>query len=412
MRIHMFILPLLLSSAGAIAEASPTIVTLEETISLVKQHPTLRIAELNNDAAKANLSGQASYAYNPELSVELQDRKLNDGGRSKDYYVGLSQGIELGGKGKYREQVAQASLDMSLAKQTLLHQQLISGAVTALVNLKQKQQILVVRQQQSELLQSLAEAVQKRLDVGDANLLDVNLATAAYVSAQSVYIQSQQDYTLALRQYYQAVGQFSMGEVQPKLPALNLTWQPPKQAYAVALAARQELKLLKLQSKQNDAQANLADASRLVDPTVSLMSGREAGEQLFKLGISIPLPLTNTNKGAYQASLAQAEQSQSQVLWFEKTLKLEVSAALQNHDNTMMILRQFTAAPIENNSMALAKQAFDAGELSLEGLVQHVNQALDAKLTHLQLLKQGWLARIQLAQTLGHPEYILQGIQK
>jgi len=32
-------------------------------------------------------------------------------------------------------------------------------------------------------------------------------------------------------------------------------------------------------------------------------------------------------------------------------------------------------------------------------------------MTVLDIIKQGWLARIRLAEVLGHPEYILKGIQ-
>jgi hypothetical protein len=60
-----------------------------------KLHPELQISELNIEAARDQLIEQSAYAYNPELSLELQRRRLNGGEAVNDYYIGLSQGIEL-----------------------------------------------------------------------------------------------------------------------------------------------------------------------------------------------------------------------------------------------------------------------------------------------------------------------------
>jgi outer membrane protein TolC len=386
--------------------------TLKQTMDWVKQHPKLHIAELNNDASRASLSASSAYAYNPELSIEVQDRKLNSGGRATDYYIGLSQGIEIAGKGTYREQVARASLKSSKYQAEILRQALIADAARAFVLLYEAEQALNIRQQQSDLLQGLNQGVQKQLDVGDANILQANLAAASYASALSALTQAKQDYTLALSAYRQATGKFDNTDIHPNLPQLDTSWKAPDHAYDVALQARPELAALTAQAEQGQAQAELANASRYVDPTLSLMGGREAGEQLFKLGISFPIPLTNSKKGEYKASLAQAEVGQSRVLWFKQQLQSEVQAALQNHSSAMMVLRVFEQQQSNSNSIALAKSAFEAGELNLEDLVLHMNQALDANLTALNLIKQGWLARIHLTQVLGHTEYILQGIKQ
>ncbi|MDQ7001913.1 MAG: TolC family protein, partial [Ghiorsea sp.] len=140
----------------------------------------------------------------------------------------------------------------------------------------------------------------------------------------------------------------------------------------------------------------------------------EAGDHLIKLGVSFALPLTNTRKGKYQASLAKAMRSQSELDWFKQKLVREVDAVVINHGYAMQALKQaqqMLKVMASNNSVKLAKIAFDAGELSLEDLVIHINQALEARLTTLYMIKQGWFARIRLAEVLGHPEYITQGIQ-
>ncbi len=398
-------------SAYAESKNKPQSTTLTQAINLAKKHPLLQISMLNQDTARSQLSAASAYAYNPELSLELQNRKLNDGGQDTDYYIGLSQSIETGGKVDYRKQAAQAKLQISQYDTEILRLQLIRDIATAFVQLHEANQTLTIRQQQSTLYLELYQAVQRQLDVGNANVLQANLAASAYAAALSALGQAQQAATLALNQYVQAAGQLNTHPIHTDLPILNTTWHPPKHAYAIALAARPEVKRLQSQTQYTNAQANLANATRYVDPTISFMTGKEAGEKLLKLGVSFPIPLSNNNKDMYQASLVQVQASQNQAVWFKQRLKQDVLTAISNHQKNMRVLQMFTQQTSANNSIALAKKAFDAGELSLEDLVLHINQALDAKLTRLNLTTQAWIARIHLAYTLGHPEYILQGVQ-
>jgi len=370
---------------------------------------------LGNDAARAQLTSQSAYAYNPELSLELQDRKLNAGGRTTDYYIGVSQGVEIAGKRGYREQAAQAALDSSSQSTALLRQQLKVGAARAFVALFLAKKALAVRVQQAKSLKVLSLAVKRQLDVGDANILDANLAQSTYATALSAETEARQTYTLVQAQYFTALGQFDDKWLDMALPRLRVDWKVPEHPVEVALQYRPEVAAFKAKTRETRAQAELADAERFSDPTISLMGGREAGEDLMKLGVSFAIPVTNGRKGAYQASLAQASRSEDAMRWFERRLKLDVQAVMSNHQRAMQALKD--AHDMEqslntSNSVALAESAFKAGELSLEDLVIHINQALEARLTTLNIMKQGWFARIRLAEVLGRPEYIIQGIQK
>ncbi len=390
--------------------------TLEEAMNMAKsKHPELQMSVLDNDAARAQLSSQSSYAYNPEISLEYQDRKLNGGGNSADYYIGLSQGIELGGKRGYREDAAQFALQQSTYQTELLRQQLSIHAARAFVSLYFAKQTLDIRVQQAASLKALSAGVKRQLDVGDANILDANLAQSAYVTALSAATAARQSYALVQTRYQNAIGQHLLENKPFILPQLQADWKTPENPLQIAKSSRAEVALLQAKVKQAQAESELADANRFSDPTISLMKGREAGDDLLKLGVSFALPFTNTRKGTYQASLVKAMRSQGELDWFKRKLVLEVDAAVMNHGYAMQALKQSYQMAKEmggNSSVKLAKPAFDAGELSLEDLVIHINQALEARLTTLNIVKQGWFARIRLAEVLGRPEYILQGIQK
>ena len=382
----------------------------------VKAHPELQMAEQQVNAARGNLDEQGAYAYNPELSLEPQRRRLNGGGTSNDYYITLSQGLETAGKRGLREQSAQSALDVARHSRAFVRQQLMVKAARSYVALYFAAHIFELRRQQSAMLEKVSDAVERKLALGESSQLDANLARSARASALNATAIARQDLTRAKQRYQVALGQAASDVTLSglTLPVIDTNWKPPADAYKTALASRPDVAALRAKQAQFSTQADLASAARIPDVTFSAMTGREAGEQLLKLGITVPLPVLNSHRGAYRAALAEKERVNTGLAWFEQQLRYAVRSALDNHANAMRALSNMEATGMQQsarNTITLAQKAYDAGELDLEELVVHIRQGLDARMTALDIMKQGWLARIRLAEVLGHPEYILQGIQ-
>jgi len=380
-----------------------------------EQHPMLQMADQSIVAARGELTEQRAYAYNPELSLEPQRRRLNGGGRANDYYITLSQGIETGGKQGFREQSAQAALNMASNNRDNTRQQLMIAAARAYVRLSMAEQAFDLRRQQRAMLKTVSHAVALQLTLGQSSQLDANLAQSAYASALNATAVARQLLTQSKQAYLVALGKGSIASL-PRLvlPRLLTGWQPPADAYKIALQSRPDLAALRARLMQSTAQAELAEAQRIPDIALSAMTGREAGENLIKLGITIPLPVLNSHKGAYRAALAQTERLNTGLAWSTQQLRYAVDSAIASHANAMSALSGIIRSNMQQSAAAtirLAQKAYDAGELDLEELVVHIRQGLDARMTALDMIKQGWLARIRLAEVLGHPEYILQGTQ-
>ncbi len=382
--------------------------------AVASTHPELQMADQQVRSASGNRDEQTAYAYNPELSLEPQRRRLNGGGKTNDYYITLSQGIEIGGKRGYRAQSAEAALNAARQRRELVHQQLISKAAKAYVQLYFANQAYTLRRQQSDMLARVNHAVSQKLALGEASRLDTNLASSAYASALNATVVASQQLMQAKQQYLLALGQ-SQGVVQLSelvMPQLDTGWQPPEDAYHIALESRPDLAALRAKLRQFNAQAELAGAARIPDITLSAMTGREAGDQLIKVGVTVPLPVLNSHRGAYEAALAQSERASTGLAWSEQQLRFAVDSAVQNHANAMQALANAQQSGMQKSAqetITLAQKAYDAGEIDLEELVVHIRQGLDARMTALEIIRQGWLTRIRLAEVLGHPEYILKG---
>jgi len=381
-----------------------------------REHPELQMAEQQVNAARGNLDEQGAYAYNPELSLEPQRRRLNGGGTSNDYYITLSQGIETGGKRGLREQSAQDALNVARHSQAFVRQQLVVKAARAYVTLYFASHAFELRRQQSGMLEKVSHAVDRKLALGESSQLDANLAQSALASALNATAVARQNLTQAKQGYLIALGKVKSDVSLSKLtlPDLDTGWQPPTKAYETALASRPDFAALRAKQAQFDARADLASAARIPDVSFSAMAGREAGEQLIKLGITVPLPVLNSHRGAYRAALAEKERVNTGLAWSKQQLRYAVQSVLDNHANAMRALSTMEKTGMRQSAqdtITLAQKAYDAGELDLEELVVHIRQGLDARMTALDIMKQGWLARIRLAEVLGHPEYILKGIQ-
>jgi len=391
--------------------------TLQEVMEQVaKQHPMLQMAEKNIDAAQGYVTEQGSYAYNPELSLEPQRRSLKGGGSSNDYYITLSQGIELGGKQEFREQAAQAALNASVQNGEYTQRRLMIEAARSYVTLYFAEKLYDLRSQQSKVLGKVRDAIARQLELGESSQLDANLAQSVFASALNARTLSKQTMTKSKQRYWISLGKVSDSDtVDLVLSKLPLSWQPPVNAYHVALTSRPDLLLLQSKLEQANAQTELADAMRTPDVTVHAMVAREAGDRLVLLGLTVPFLVLNQHDGAYTAALAKQERVKLGLHWSQQQLHYEVKSALDNYHDAIQALSAMRATHMQENAedtMMLAQKSYQAGELDLEALVIHINQGLNAQITALEIIKQAWLARIRLAEVLGHPEYILKGTQQ
>nr|WP_241697623.1 TolC family protein [Mariprofundus sp. NF] len=379
----------------------------------LEQHPLLRISNTQIEGAQGELQEQRAYAYNPELSVEPQRRRLNGGGSSNDYYVTLSQGIELGGKQGYRERSAQAALEATKLEFGVNRHRIMVDAARALVALYFSKRELLWRNQQSLTLLQLNKAVSRQMEVGEANQLDVNLAKSSLTQAIHAEALAKQQHAMNVSKYLMATGESSVpNDIQVELPKLLVGWEPLSDPIETAMNSRSEIKAKRQRLAQYSAKSDLAKAQRIPDVTVGITAGRESGDQLYSLGFTVPIPVLNNHNGAYRAAMSQATAQQAELEWLEKRVKLEVQEAIYNHGTAMravLAVNEVEKTDVSKDNISLAKAAFDSGELNIEELVVHINQILESRINSAAILQQGWMARIRLAEVLGHPEYILEG---
>jgi len=392
--------------------------TLEQAMQQAgNMHPEVRMAEQSVAAATGRLTEKSSYAYNPEVLIEPQRRRLADRSNiTADYYVTLSQQIEIPGKRSSRSKAAVAGLDAAKDNAENVRQRRMIAAARAAAMLDFSMQIEHVRQQQQNIMQRLFKAVNQGFKAGEKSMLDVNLARASFANALSMAAQSRQRYLMAEQDMANALGLPGKRKqgLHVILPSLNPGWRPPANAVQVALSSRPDLRAVHANTRAGEARARLASLNRIPDPTLSLLTGRDTNDHIIGFGVNIPLPILNSHTGAYKTAIAERERTRGMEQWSAIKLKREVTTAISEHEVATEALTAFqqgrtTAA---KGNIRLAQTAYENGEMNLSGLVVYLDRSLQARTTRFELLKRMWLARIRLAEVLGHPEYILKGTRQ
>lgn len=144
----------------------------------------------------------------------------------------------------------------------------------------------------------------------------------------------------------------------PQLPELAALQQRIEQAPAV-LRTRQAL-------EQSRATAELERARRLPDPTVSLGVKRatEVGRNQLVVGVSVPLPVLDSNRGNQLQALRLADQAEEQLLATRVQLQAQLFEARELLQSSREQARQLAeeVLPTARTAYELASRGFALGK--------------------------------------------------
>jgi len=377
------------------------------------EHPQSKIANLRVEEAEGNAAEKSAYTYNPTIRIDPQSRRLARGGHTNDYYIAITQGIELGGKQRYRRSAAKDHLDTERAYRFDTRNRLMTNVAKAYVNLVYAEKASHLYRKEETLYQQVVQGLRHQLALGQSSKLDVSLAQGAYAAILNKAVNAEQSYLQQKRAYFSALGREDNSPL--KLPPLPNTWHPPSHIFDEAWHSRPDMQALRFKELQADDLAKLAGANRIPDITLFAMSARDAGDHLLRFGVTVPIPIFNDHQGAYRAALAKQESSETDIAWAKKRLRFDVRTALMNEEVTAKAAAEVQSSSIISDSataVELAREAYEAGELGLEQMVVRIKQAVDAQLTSMETLRQAWMARIALAQVMGKPEIVTEGVTK
>lgn len=366
----------LAAPAWAQEDRGPDLALREFALGVLADHPALRQAEAELDAARATARGQARPLYNPELGLAY-DNALDNAKA-----VGLSQTLDLSGKRGARAGVATSEVIAAEARRAIARKALLAELLTALSDRQaagERVRIAERRVALGEEFLALAERRNRAGDLPQSELLTAQLTLAEARAAESAA-------QLAFSEAEERLEAVAGGAMSPPPPLAGIPSGEGPILQDVAIAALPEIALARAEADAARAFIRVAKRNRIPDPTLGFSVGEERtpldplgrreSTTLFGISLSIPLPVRNTFSAevdAAGAGLIAAEQGYSDL---RRRVEARLAASLGRYRTARAAWQGWTAegaAPLEEQR-ALLQRLWEAGEVGAVEYIIQLNQ--------------------------------------
>lgn len=373
----------------SIVSAEPTLDQVLPPFDAIKQslsqHPSVRSAISDQDYA--DFAGQGLKLGHPwTMRTGMQLRKTNaqDGQTKPNSYepnFGIEKQIRLPSKYKLDQDLAQRGVNIAALKyedtkhevaKTLLNQWFAYMRIAL--------QLTRLEEQQARI-QHYIQMTQQRIRAGDAPRLELMLLNnesrkleEQYMQAKTAYYQAQQ---LLSRDYQGKIPEHWSSDIIKVRPLKYTQAEWVQQV----LSVNHELELARMQAAQQHALVKREQLNKLPNPTIGLGYSREQSgvENLISITVSIPLASRQVRIASGMA-MAEAQKADFEVGRIENRLMQE----------TQYWFTQMESATVRNDQAqknfeelqqqhGLMQKAYKLGELSLNELLLHSQQLVDAR---------------------------------
>ncbi|WP_241302129.1 TolC family protein [Burkholderia stabilis] len=400
--------PAMAASGSAVppSEALPsTSLTLPDALAVAaRNNPALRGARADVDASAGALM-QAGARPNPEVSF------LQEGFRraERTSTALINQTIELGGKRSARLDVA--SYGREAANASLDEQGAVVRAdvIAAFYGLLAAQRQLQVTEESAAIAARSADLAGRRAQAGKVSPVE---ATKAQVAAAGVQIEvvTARGRVEVAREKLNAV----MGEARgDRLAVLgDLEAVPPVEPLPALTAQLDDAPLARIaraEMLRSNAAVSLERARRIPDVTISagvkrVTTGGVPDNQAV-VGVSIPIPLFNTNKGALLEATHKAERANADLDRERTRLRLELTQAYANFEAAAQEAQRLKADILPAARLALdaMSRGYELGKFSFLDVLDAQRTLFQGQSQYVRALAGAHTARADIGRLVGTP---------
>ncbi|WP_043003976.1 TolC family protein [Comamonas testosteroni] len=381
------------------AAAAP--ISLQAALALaMERNPGLRAAAQALAASEGALI-QSRARPNPELAYSQEDTRRE----TRSMTLQWNQSIEIGGKREARMKAAEHGRELARAELEAAQAGLRADVRTAFANVLAGQQRVQLHQKTLEIASSARDAAAKRVQAGKVAPLEETKARVAESSAELALAQARSGLRVARQQlaalwgaqpaaFGSAVGELAQ---LPVLPDEGLMLQRLEHSPQM-LRAQQAV-------FQARSVAELERAKRLPDPSVSLGMKRaqEVGRNQLVVGISVPLPILDSNRGNQLQALRLADKAEDELL----ATRQQMHALLQQQREQLQTSRAQAeqlaqqVLPAAESAYEVAAKGFALGKFSYLEVLDAQRTLAEARSLYLEQLVATHQAAADITRQLG-----------
>lgn len=387
------------ASTATLTTAAP--ITLQTALALAMEHnPRLRAAAQGVAASEGALI-QSRARPNPELDYSQEDTRRE----TRSMTLQWSQPIEIGGKRAARMKAAGHGRELAQAELETARAGLRADVRTAFANVLAGQQRVQLHQQTLEIASSARDAAAKRVQAGKVAPLEETKARVAESSAQLALAQAESGLRVARQQLAALWGAkpasigAAVGELTqlPSLPDEGLMLEKMEQSPQI-LRAQQAV-------FQARSVAELERAERLPNPTVSVgvKRAQEVGRNQLVFGISVPLPILDSNRGNQLQALRLADKAEDELLATRQQMQAQLQQQREQLQNSRAQAEQLAqqVLPAAQSAYEVAAKGFGLGKFSYLEVLDAQRTLADARSLYLEQLVATHQAAADMTRQLG-----------
>ncbi|WP_427771320.1 TolC family protein [Comamonas thiooxydans] len=386
-------------AAPTAATAAP--ISLQAALALAMEHnPGLRAAAQALAASEGALI-QSRARPNPELAYSQEDTRRE----TRSMTLQWNQSIEIGGKREARMKAAGHGRELARAELEAAQAGLRADVRTAFANVLAGQQRVQLHQRTLEIARSARDAAAKRVLAGKVAPLEETKARVAESSAELALAQARSGLRVARQQlaalwgaqpaaFGSAVGELAQ---LPVLPDEGLMLEKLEHSPQM-LRAQQAV-------FQARSVAELERAKRLPDPSVSLGMKRaqEVGRNQLVVGISVPLPILDSNRGNQLQALRLADKAEDELLATRQQMYAQLQQQREQLQSSRAQAEQLAqqVLPAAESAYEVAAKGFALGKFSYLEVLDAQRTLAEARSLYLEQLVATHQAAADITRQLG-----------
>ncbi len=398
-------------SPSAPEPARPTAPALEPATPLTLQHalalalagnPDLVVAAREVDATQAALL-QSRVRPNPELSTLLEDTRS----ASRTTTIQINQPIELGGKRAARIDAAQRERDIADADLRTRRAELRATVAAAFHAVLAAQERVQLSAESVELARRATDAAAKRVQAGKVSPVEETKARVAEGTARLEAAQAQSE----LRSARQGLAA-TWGGSAPRFERAQASGAPtelPPLPTPESLAGRvtESPALARAQVEVQRRQALTAIDRAKLTPDITLSLGvkraNELGRSQAIVGVAIPLPVFDTNRGGLLEALRREDKARDELAALQIRLHID---ALQTRERLAAAhaeaqLLRSDVLPGAQSAFDAAVKGFELGKFDFLDVLDAQRTLFQARSQHQRALAEAQRAAAEIDRLLG-----------
>lgn len=400
------------------AESDPVLSPAAEAMTIealvtatLAQNPELRFYEAEIAAAKAGRK-TAGLLANPQLGSELGHNAQRFGGLSAEgvaWSVSVVQPFEWPGRIGLRKAIANHDIELAQLGYERFKIALTGRVRTLAYGLFAAQEKSAAATEVAERFKALREVLVQRDPAGLTPLLETRVIEATELNAQRKASEALLSTQAALLELNQLRG--VSPDTRLNISQANLSFRPPPQDRSALITAARtnnfELRVRAVELAQQGFRVDLAKNERY--PTISVgpsYSEQKAGseqQRIIGVGISLPLPLWNRNKGNIEAAAARQMQAEVSLNVTEREIHRRVIEAALIYETKLREMARWRPDSVQHFKEAaeVADRHYRLGAVPISTYVELQKQYVDAVDGLLDTKKEALEAAAQLELLTG-----------